>query len=107
MIEKFIDTLDRNAIYKFMRKEYNKVTNNGDIYDVEKHDKLVADKASKHFAITPQEAGELYVDFEMKIAEFQIGKLIEEKIIELLRKKVQQVLVKSETDFKIIMVLRF
>ncbi|WP_404333640.1 hypothetical protein [Planococcus rifietoensis] len=68
--EKFIDTLEYADIYRFMRSEYDRLTNGGDDYDVEVHDAAVAESASKKFDITEEKAGNIYVDCEFKISEF-------------------------------------
>jgi hypothetical protein len=70
--EEFINNLETRErdIYKFMRSKYDSVTNLGENYDVEKHDKEVADLAAKEFLISPKEASDIYVAVEFKIADF-------------------------------------
>lgn len=70
--ENFINSLpdEEREVYKFMRAEYDKVTDEGDKYDVEKHDEIVANSASQKFNISIEQAGNIYVLVESKISDF-------------------------------------
>ena len=68
--EEFINSLEGSEIYKFMRNEYDRLTEDGDNYEVEKHDAIVAQTTIEKFRISEQAAGDLYTSFEFKIAEF-------------------------------------
>jgi hypothetical protein len=52
-------------VYMYMKQQYNVLTNNGANYSPEYHDPLVAKKAAEKYKVTEEEAGQIYVDFEM------------------------------------------
>lgn len=68
--ETFIDTLEHADVYRFMRSEHDRLSNDGDDYDAEAHDPEVAEAASKKFDISAEDAGNLYEEYEVKIADF-------------------------------------
>ncbi|WP_059103150.1 hypothetical protein [Shouchella shacheensis] len=68
--EEFIKSLPQAEIYFFMEGEYNRLTHFGENYDADIHDQQVAERAAKEFDLTEDEAGQLYADFGMRIAEF-------------------------------------
>ncbi|EJW14740.1 hypothetical protein [Paenibacillus alvei] len=71
-VEKLLDSLPKEEanIYRYMREEYDRVTNNGENYD-ETHDDLVARLARDKFNISEEKAGQIYIDVEFKVSKFQ------------------------------------
>lgn len=58
-------TINKQAVYDFMKSKYDEITNYGDNYDPDVHDPLVAKFAAEQFGISESEAGQIYVDMEM------------------------------------------
>ncbi|WP_226036731.1 hypothetical protein [Aquibacillus saliphilus] len=75
--EEFINSLPivQTKVYKYMRSKYEELTNDGDNYEVESVDSLVALMASKEFSITEEEAADLYIKTENQIHKFHIKRL--------------------------------
>lgn len=75
-VEKLLDTLHghKAEVYRFMRDEYERITNNGDNYDVEQQDDMVAKAASEKFSISEEQAGSIYVEVEVKISKLWLNR---------------------------------
>lgn len=71
-LEKFINELPSSEVYLYMREEYRNETSDGETYDVEHHDDLIAKRAADKYSITAEEAGQIYADSEVAIANYQI-----------------------------------
>jgi hypothetical protein len=55
---------DEQAVYNYMINAYQVITNNGEDYDPELHDPMVANLASIQFQISEEEAQEIFVRYE-------------------------------------------
>jgi hypothetical protein len=55
---------DEQAVYNYMINAYQVITNNGEEYDPELHDPMVANLASMQFNISEEEAQEIFVRYE-------------------------------------------
>jgi hypothetical protein len=55
---------DEQAVYNYMINAYQVITNNGEDYDPELHDPIVANLASMQFGITEEHAQESCIQFE-------------------------------------------
>ncbi|GGM39382.1 hypothetical protein GCM10011351_26930 [Paraliobacillus quinghaiensis] len=75
--ENFINSLPllQTKIYKFMRYKYEVLTNDGENYEVESIDPLIAKMASKEFSITEDEAADLYIATGNQIHKFHMERL--------------------------------
>jgi hypothetical protein len=82
-LEEFLDSLPATIrdVFKYMRREYECITNYGENYNPEKHDPVVAELASKRFGIKPKEAAQIYVNVQIMIGEFHIKRLEKELVI--------------------------
>jgi hypothetical protein len=65
-----LETLDKD-VYRFMRDQFDQITNEGADYNVDVHDKLVAEMAENKFAISSSKALEIYGNVGWKISQFQ------------------------------------
>jgi hypothetical protein len=52
------------AVYDYMVNAYHVITNNGEEYDPELHDPMVANLASMQFNISEEEAQEIFVRYQ-------------------------------------------
>ncbi|WLR52920.1 hypothetical protein LC040_08535 [Bacillus tianshenii] len=70
-VEKMVNELEDQikSIFVYMDSNYNAITNEGENYLPEVHDQIVAKLASEKFGITPKEAGDIYVDVQIKIGD--------------------------------------
>lgn len=61
-----VEEVTENLIYIYMAEQYDLLTVNGDYYDAEYHDRLIANKAADEFGITPSQATDIYLrkDYE-------------------------------------------
>ncbi|RKD73629.1 hypothetical protein ATL39_1931 [Sinobaca qinghaiensis] len=75
--EQFIQSLEepQREIYLFMRKEYDILTEQGEHFDEAKNDEYVEQKASEHFDISSEEAGNVFAKTESQIRSFQNYKI--------------------------------
>jgi hypothetical protein len=55
---------DEQAVYDYMINAYQMITKNGENYDPELHDPMVANLASMQFNISEEEATEIFVRYE-------------------------------------------
>lgn len=60
-----IENFERE-VHFYMKDAFNKITNYGDTYDPDIHDKLINNLASEKYNITPNEAQEIFIRYEMK-----------------------------------------
>lgn len=75
-VEALIDQYpEEKDIYRFMRNEYETLE---DTYDSETLEEKVLVSASKKFNISADEAGDLYVRMEVRIADFWQKRFIKE-----------------------------
>jgi hypothetical protein len=56
---------NKEVIYKYMKAQYEQLTNYGENYVPEIHDPQVAELAAKQFGISASVAGQIYIDMEM------------------------------------------
>ncbi|MFC3885767.1 hypothetical protein ACFOU2_20735 [Bacillus songklensis] len=71
-LEEFIDSLSTRIrdVFKYMRQEYECITNFGENYNPEEHDPIVAHLASNKFEIKTEHASQIYINVQMMIREF-------------------------------------
>ncbi|WP_078410962.1 hypothetical protein [Priestia abyssalis] len=82
-LEEFLDSLSPivRDVFKYMREEYERITNYGEIYNPKQHDPMVAKFASRRFNIQAKEAAEICVNVQIMIGEFQIKRLEKELVL--------------------------
>jgi len=69
--EAFLDTLENNHIFRDMRNEFDKYSED---YVPETHDSIVFEYASNKYGISFEDANDLYVEFENRLTEFYRGR---------------------------------
>lgn len=55
------NSVDEDAVYIYMKTQYDILTNKGENYDIDYHDPLIANKAANEFGITPSQATDIYL----------------------------------------------
>ena len=73
-VEEFVDSLSTiiRDVFKYMRQEYEHITNFGADYNPEEHDRIVAERAGHKFGVKREDAAQIYVNVQMMIDEFQL-----------------------------------
>ncbi|WP_309087355.1 hypothetical protein [Domibacillus sp.] len=71
--ENVIDGLSQHEkdVYRFMRDEYERTVSYGDAYDAKVQDPQLTALVSREFNISADEARNIYMDVESKIADFR------------------------------------
>ena len=82
-LEEFLDSLSPiiRDVFKYMREEYERLTNYGQNYNPKRHDPMVAKLASMRFNIQAKEAAQIYVNVQIMIGEFHIKRLEQELVL--------------------------
>lgn len=52
--------IDEDQVYRYMKYQFDTLTDNGENYNADYHDPLVANMAAQKFRITPSEANDIY-----------------------------------------------
>lgn len=60
------DYVSEQAVYDYMKAQYEQLTNYGENYDPEIHDSQVANMAASRFGISASEAGQIYIKMDLK-----------------------------------------
>ena len=55
-----IETIDEDQVYSYMKYQFDVLTDNGENYNADYHDSLVANMAAQKFGITTSEANDIY-----------------------------------------------
>lgn len=81
-LEEVLDSLSPiiRDVFKYMREEYERITNYGENYNPKQHDPMVAKLASMRFDIQAKEAVQIYVNVQIMIGEFHIKRLEKELV---------------------------
>ena len=54
------ETIDEDQVYRYMKYQFDVLTDNGENYNADYHDSLVANMAAQKFGITTSEANDIY-----------------------------------------------
>lgn len=59
--------VNKQEVYDFMEREFDRITNYGETYIPEIHDPLVIETAAEYFGITQEEADAMYIEVAMNM----------------------------------------
>ncbi|MER2172562.1 MAG: hypothetical protein ABS938_18245, partial [Psychrobacillus psychrodurans] len=59
------EQINRQAVYVYMKRKFDSITNYGEKYIPEIHDPMVVKIAAEYFGITIEEANAIYIEFEL------------------------------------------